>query len=907
MAMPTSALAKSTTEKAAPAAVVDIAYERFTLPNGLRVLVHTDRKAPVVAVGIWYHVGSKDEKPGRTGFAHLFEHLMFQGTENYKGEWFEPFEKVGATDQNGTTWLDRTNYFQTVPTTALDMALWMESDRMGHFIGSVDQAKLDEQRDVVKNEKRQGENRPYGRVWENVQKGLMPAGHPYSWTTIGSMEDLAAASLDDVKEWFATWYGPNNAVLVLAGDIDTATAKPLVEKYFGDIKPGPNLARDLHKVPDRVANTRTRLEDKVPQPMLYRGWAVPGVNTRDSALLDLAAQVLGGGKTSRLYKDLVYDRQIATSASAGNSSFELASFFGVTVMPKPGTPPEAAEAAMEQVIAEFLKSGPTKEELDRAKTIFRASFIKGVEKVGGGGGKATILAEGELYHGNPAHYATWLKWIDEATPKEVAAVARDWLNRGWHQVDVVPVPAYTVSGGGADRTAVPTVDTSPDLTFPAVETATLSNGITVSFARRDAVPAVTVALQFDAGYAADPAKLPGVGTFTMQLMDEGTKTRDALGLAAELEGLGASLWLGSSLDYSDAGLSTLRETLTPSLAVLADVVRNPTFPQAEIDRLRPRLLTGIQQEKANPRSLAWRLLPPALYGSGHAYGKPLTGSGTEASIGAITRDDMLAFHRQWVRPDNVRIFAVGAIALPELVAELEKAFGGWKAPDTPRPTKNLETVTAKGTRVAIIDRPGAEQSVILAGRLGPPASVEAEIPFAAANDIFGGMFTARVNMNLREDKGWSYGVGSGSIRTMGQQTWIISAPVQTDKTGQSLAELLREAREFTSTRPATAEEIDKVIQSNTRSLPGQFETAGAVLGQMRNDALYGRPADYITGVKAKYEALKPKDITDAAADLIRTDDLLWVVIGDRAKIEAQVRDAGLGPVEIWDVDGNVID
>ncbi|WP_404326194.1 M16 family metallopeptidase [Aerophototrophica crusticola] len=892
---------------ARPAATVDIPYERFTLKNGLRVLVHTDRKAPVVAVGVWYHVGSKDEKPGRTGFAHLFEHLMFQGTENYKGEWFTPFEKVGATDQNGTTFLDRTNYFQTVPTTALDMTLWLESDRMGHFINSVDQAKLDEQRKVVKNEKRQGENRPYGRIWEATLKGLFPSGHPYSWTTIGSMEDLSAASLDDVKTWFNTYYGPNNAVLVLAGDIDAQAAKPLVEKYFGDIPAGPNLPRDLHKVPDRRENTRSRLEDRVPQALLRRTWAVPGVNTRDYALLGLAAQVLGGGKTSRLYKELVYDRQIATSATAGNAPFELASIFSVSLMVKPGTEPGQVESVMERVVADFLDKGPTAEELERAKTVFRSQFVRGVERVGGFGGKATLLAEGELYHGNPAHYATWLRWIDTATAKDVQAVAREWLRRGWHQVDVVPVPAYTVSGGGADRSALPTVDKTPDLSFPAIETATLSNGIKVSLARRSAIPAVTVALQFDAGYAADPADKPGVGSFTLGLMDEGTGKRTALGIAAEVEGLGANLFLQNSLDMAYAGVSSLKDKLGPSLAVLADVVRDPIFPQEEIDRIRPRLLSGIQQEKANPQNLAWRLLPPALYGKDHAYGKPLTGTGTEVSIKSITRADMVAFHRAWVRPDNARIFAVGDVSLPELVAELEKAFGSWKPPATPKPAKNLATVKREGTRVALVDRPGAEQTVILAGRVGPAYAEEAEIPLAVANDLFGGLFGSRINLNLREDKGWSYGVDSSSQGTLGQQPWIIQAPVQTDKTGESLAELLKEIREIGTSRPPTAEELAMAVQNGVRSLPGRFETADAVLGQMLDDSLYGRKPDHILGVKARYEALKPADVSAAVKELIRADDMVWVVIGDRKRVEQAVRDAGLGPLEIWDNDGNKLE
>ncbi|WP_114394953.1 M16 family metallopeptidase [Oleisolibacter albus] len=896
--------AKAPATAARPAAGVEIPYERFTLPNGLRVLVHTDRKAPVVAVGVWYHVGSKDEKPGRTGFAHLFEHLMFQGTENYKGEWFTPFERVGATDQNGTTFLDRTNYFQTVPTTALDMTLWLESDRMGHFIDSVDQAKLDEQRGVVQNEKRQGENRPYGRTWEYLLKGLFPAGHPYSWTTIGSMEDLQAASLEDVKTWFRTYYGPNNAVLVLAGDIDVQTAKPLVEKYFGDIGPGPMLGRDLMKVPDRRDNTRSRIEDRVPQPMLNRSWAVPGRGSRDSALLDLAAHVLGGGKTSRLYKDLVYDRQIATQASANLSEFELASIFGLSVMPKAGVKPEEAEQAMERVVRAFLEKGPTAEELERAKTQYRAAVLRGLEKVGGFAGKATMLAEGELYNGDPGHVTTWLRWIETATPAEVQAAAREWLGRGWHQVDVVPVPAFSVSGGGADRSALPAVSSFPDLSFPAIETATLSNGMSVSLARRTAVPTVTVALQFDAGYAADPADKPGVGGITINLMDEGTKAHSALALAADLEALGADLSLSNSLDSAYASIDALKDKLDPSLALLAEVVREPAFKQEELDRVRPRLLAGIQQEKANPQNLAWRLLPPALYGKDHAYGKPLTGSGTEAVVKSVTRDDLVEFHRTWIRPDNARIFVVGDTTLKEVIPALEKAFGGWKAPATPKPAKNLAAVKPQGTRVALIDRPDAQQSYILAGRVGPAYAEKDDIPLSVANDVIGGMFTARLNMNLREAKGWSYGVRSGLRSAVGQQPWVISAPVQTDKTGDALAEILKELKDVAGSRPATADEIAKSVENSVRSLPGQFETADAVLGQMLGDARYGRKPDYILSIKGQYEGLTPADVSGAVGTLAKTDDLLWVVVGDRKKIETAVRNANLGPVEIWDTDGN---
>jgi zinc protease len=292
---------------------IDMPFQRSVLPNGLTLIVHEDRKAPIVAVNVWYHVGSKNEKPGRTGFAHLFEHLMFNGTENYDKDFFGPLEQAGATDMNGTTNEDRTNYFQNVPTNALDLALWMESDRMGHLTGAISQPKLDEQRGVVQNEKRQGENEPYGKVWDFLTPKLYPANHPYSWSVIGSMEDLDAAKLDDVKDWFQNYYGAANAVVVVAGDIDAATARQKVEKYFGDIPAGPPVARQQAWVAKRTGSQRGIMQDRVPQARIYKVWNVPGWGTRDGDYLNLVSDILSTGKTSRLYKRLVYDEQVATS------------------------------------------------------------------------------------------------------------------------------------------------------------------------------------------------------------------------------------------------------------------------------------------------------------------------------------------------------------------------------------------------------------------------------------------------------------------------------------------------------------------------------------------------------------------------------------------------------------------
>jgi zinc protease len=882
-----------------------IAYERFKLSNGLDVIVHTDRKAPVVAVSIWYHVGSKDERPGLKGFAHLFEHLMFNGSENYNNEWFGPMEEVGATDVNGTTWFDRTNYYQTVPTPALDRVLFMESDRMGHLLGAIDQKKLDEQRGVVLNEKRQGDNEPYGKMEYSLLAGLFPEGHPYRWSTIGSEEDLNAAKLDDVKAWFARSYGASNATLVLSGDIDMATAKPMVEKYFGDIAPGTPLSKRQAWVPVRSENTRDIIYDRVPQIRISRNWAVPGFRERDKTMLELATSILGGGKTSRLYQALVFDAALATSASMSVQDQEIAGIAEIEINVRPDGDAAAAEALADKTLQNFLKNGPTKAELDRIKVVIRAAVLRGLEKVNG---KASSLASGALYADDPDHSSKELAWIETATVEDVRDIARRWFGHGWHQITVQPFGNLQASSVALDRKGgLPGVGTMPELIFPVLEHATLSNGIKVILAPRANAPLVSVAMLFNAGSAGDPVGRPGLSNLTMNMLDEGAGGRDALALATAAESLGANLRAGSSLDSSTASLSALADKLDPSLGLLADIVQRPAFASDDLERLRRNQLAGIAQEKAQPQALALRILPPALYGENHPYGKPFTGSGTEASIKAITPADLKTYASAWLRPDNVTLYAGGGVTMAQLKPLLEKHFGSWRAAAVARGSKAaLATPVAKTARLAIIDKPGAEQSFILAGRISGSSNSPAYFAEQIANDVLGGAFTARINMNLREDKHWSYGAFSFMPDALGPRPWMVLAPVQTDKTGESISEALREIRAFKTTKPATAVEIDRQIKSNVRSLPGAFETVSSLVGSMVSNAALGRAPAFASEVKQKYESVTPQQIATAATDVFRTDDLLWVVVGDRSKIEAGLRKLNLGPVEIWDENGQVV-
>ena len=915
--------------QAANAPAVDIAYDSFVLPNGLRVIVHTDRKAPIVAVNLWYHVGSKDEPSGRSGFAHLFEHLMFNGSENYPGEFFTPFKAVGVTDQNGTTNTDRTNYFENVPTTALDTALWMESDRMGHLLGAIDQATLDEQRGVVQNEKRQGMNQPYGQLREIISHTMYPQGHPYHHTTIGSLNDLNAAKLEDVKTWFKTWYGPNNAVLVLAGDIDVATAREKVAKYFGDIPASPTMAQPKVDVAVLKANGRTELEDKVPQVMVRRMWNVPQVGSRDTDMLDLFSDVLGGSASSRLDKRLVHQDKLVDSVGTGNWASQLGGNFFVTAMVKQGVDPARVEAIIDEELNKLIAEGPTAEELARAKTSYESNFIRGIERIGGFGGKADVLASCAIYENNPGCFRESLKAVASATPAQVRAAAAKWLNKPSHVFTVKPgarkdlpedpagTPApfalpkpdakYKTTASAVDRKAgVPMPASFPDLKFPTQQRATLSNGTTVILAERHDIPVVQMDYQFAGGYSADPAGKPGIANFTAGLLDEGAGDLDALGFASRKEELGAQIGAGASLDSNGATLSALKKNLEPSVALLADMLRKPRFDQAEIDRVKGQWIAGIRQEKAQPSGAAMRVLPSLMFGAGHPYGNPLSGTGTEAAISALTRADLVAFHQRMMQPKGATVIVVGDTTLKEIVPVLEKHFGDWKVDGAGGAPAIPAVANVKQPRVFLIDQPGAVQANIFAAELVPSSKDPGAIAFDMANMVFGGDFTARLNMNLREDKHWSYGASSRAGGAVGQRMWRASAPVQIDKTAESVAEIKREMAEFFGgARGTTAEELARQQKGMTLSLPGAYETAGAVMNTIGSNVLYGRPDDYVFQRKAAIEAITPAQV-DAAAKTLDPNGITWVVVGDLKKTEAPIRALNLGEVTILDADGKPV-
>jgi len=891
---------------------VSIPHTLFRLPNGLTVIVHEDHKAPVVGVSMWYNVGSKDEPAKKTGFAHLFEHLMFNGSENLPGDYFTYLQNIGATDYNGTTSFDRTNYFQTVPAGALERMIFMESDRMGHLLGAVTQDVLDNQRGVVQNEKRQGDSRPGGLTQYELFGGLFPPGHPYHHTTIGSMADLDAASLADVKQWFRDKYGPNNAVLVVAGDTSEAQVRPLVEKYFGDIPRGKVNSPAMASVPTLAKAKTVAMKDNVATTIIQRYWAVPGLLDRRLAALDIGGSVLGGLASSRLDKIMVRNEKIAVGVSAGLIPLQRAGIFSVSAVVKPGIDAATVSKRLDQIMADYLAKGPTADEVQRAVMSEVAGRIRGLEAVGGFGGKAVTLAEGQTFAHDSNFYKKTLAQYAAITPAVVRTTMQQWLKRPALTIVLSPGEraAYAESkvatperkSDGAAPPVKPSREIPPlrqlaALDFPDIVHTKLSNGVPVEYVQRGAVPTTQLALAFDAGDASDAPNGRGLASLAMSLMDEGTASMSSQELAEAQERLGAEVGTGNTGDRSLANLSALSANLAPSLDILADVVRNPAFAPAEVDRVKAQTLTGIAQLQKDPTRVANRVMPGVLFGAGHPYGGPA--GGDPKAIQRFTRADLTGFEQRWIRPDNVKIFIVSSLPLSEVKPLLEARFGNWAAPAAPKGVKNFAAPPARpaAQKILLVNRPGAPQSSILGGQLIPVDPRGDVIPLSAANDALGGNFLSRLNMDLRESKGWSYGVSGRPNYLEKYVSYVVSAPVQADKTGEALAAMNSDITAFLTDKGVTDEELTRTVARSINELPGRFEGSDDVLNALMAMDLFDRADDYYETLAPEYRSLTAAKLDQAARSTIDPKGFTWVVVGDAAKVRPQLDKLGL-PIEV---------
>jgi zinc protease len=897
----------------APAAGVTpkVEFEKFTLPNGLQVILHVDRKLPIVNVNQWFHVGSKNEKTGRTGFAHLFEHMMFQGSKNADSEYFVYAERAGANVMeggvNGTTNQDRTNYFATVPSANLENVLWFESDRLATLTDVTTKEKLDNQRDVVKNERRQGlENQPYGRWYPLISEAVFPKGHPYSWPVIGSQEDLTAASLDDVKEFFKTYYTPNNLSLAIAGDFDPAEAKKLVEKYFGDIPPGPALDRPDRWIPRLDGEKVVEVNDRVALERVYIGWPVPEYFTPEDATLDLTARILADGLSARLTRALVYDKQIATAVSAFNVSGEIAGLFVVQATARPGSALADVESIITDEIARLAKEGPAAAEVDRAKNKQESEFISGLERIGGFGGKADVLNQYNTFLGDPGKIDADLARYRAVTPEGVRLAAERWLNtrnrailRFHPEKSARPENAMTL-----DRSKQPTLGADRPFVAPPVKTATLPNGLDVMVLERSDLPKVNVTLVTRAGAVGDPAGKAGVAHLMTTVIDLGTKTRNALQIEEALADLGTTLTGGAGRESARVSLDVLKRNLAPALGVLADVVQNATFPEEEVARERKRLLDAIAQQDRDANALASRIRPMLAFGPEHPYGRPV--QGLRGTVETITRDDLVAYHRARWKPGSSALIFAGDITVAEATRLATEQFGQWSGEAAPAITIPPPSAMP-ASRVYLVDRPDAAQTVV-AQWLPAPARKSADYDALKLADAVwgGGGFGTRLNLNLREDKGYSYGVFSTLALSSQAGIWSAAGGVQTNKTKESVVEFDREVKALAGTKPISAEEFTLARERRLRGYAQQFESLGRLTQQVADNWTLGLPP---TELQREYDATNTATLEQAlaaATKYARPEAATLLLVGDRAKIEAGIRELQLGEIVILDAEGKPV-
>ena len=863
------------------AGIPEIRFEKYTLPNGLEVVLHEDHTVPIVATNVWYHVGSKNERPGRTGFAHLFEHMMFQGAQHHDADYFGPLQKVGGR-VNGSTSHDRTNYWENVPSAFLELALWMEADRMGFLLPAMTQQRLDNQRDVVKNERRQSyENRPYGLAEETILAAMYPAEHPYNWPVIGSMADVTAASRDDVQNFFRRYYHPGNASLCIAGDFDPAQAKCWVAKYFGPLPSGPKVAKMQPQPAMLTRNERIRMEDRVGLPRLYLNWhSVPDF-AADEAELEILGDVLSGGKTSRLYRRLVREKQIAQEVWSYQDSGEISGRFYVIATARPGHRLDELEAAIDEEIQRLRQEPPTADEIARATSGREARLLRALESVGGFGGRADRLNMYNVLTGDPGFlrkdYERYLK-------VDAAAV----------QKPLEPLPPPTAVADDFDRAAMPKPAAEGEFHAPAVQRRRLSNGMQMLVVENHNLPLVQLRAVFPVGRSADPAARLGLADMMAAVWDEGTQQRSAMEIAEQLAAVGADLSIGASWDTTSAALSALKRHFQPALAVYGDVLQHPAFAADELNRQRAMRLGRLVQIREESGILASLAANATLYGQDHPYGRPQFGA--PAALNAIAPADLADFYRTRIRPEQATLIAVGDVTADEIVGELEKTLGAWRPATAAASEQPLPPLPAPGpTRLILVDKPHAAQSVISAGILGVERKSPDYFPLAVMNSILGGQFMSRLNMNLREDKGYTYGARTyldWRVRQPGSLTG--GASVQTAVTAPAVVEVVKEYEGMTGRRPITADEVESCKKYLTRGMAAEFETTGQMAQQLESLVQFQLPDDYYQTLVPGIQRVTVQHVERAAKKYMNLEHLVLIVVGDRAAIETSLRRLPIG-------------
>ena len=904
--LPALLVAPAQGQNAAPTDVPKIEFEKYTLPNGLQVILHVDRKLPMVHVNSWFHVGSKNERVGRTGFAHLFEHMMFEGSKNANGKYFSFIEKAGANlfegGVNGTTDVDRTNYFETVPSASLEYLLWIDSDRLATLTDVLTKQKLDNERDIVKNERRQGlENQPYGRSFMLIFQNLFPMGHPYAHDVIGSHEDLTAASVEDVQDFFKTYYTPNNLSLAVTGDFQVAEAKRLIQKYYGPIPPGPALDRPQHWIPALDSEKIIEARDHVPQERTYIAWPTPAFFDPGDAELGLASLILSDGLSSRLQNSLVYQKQLCTSVNAFQNSMEIAGFFAMIATARPGASLAQVEQGVTDEIARLAKEGPTAEELSRAKNKWEFRYVTGLERIGGFGGQADLLNQYNTFRGNPDQFGADVRRHRNASAGDVRAAVAKWLNTSNRVlVRFHPEGSSRPQDITLDRSQAPALGADRAWHAPEAKTAKLDNGIEIFVVERKDLPKVAVTLATRAGSSFDPPEKDGLASLAVQVMRRGTKNRTALDVDSALGDLGATLGGGANREFATLDFEVLRRNLTPAMGLLADVAREPAFRQDELDREKKKRLDNLAQLENNSNGIMQRVSMMLAFGRTHPYGRP--GQGYRSTVEKLSADDLSRFYADRWKPGSSALVFVGDISLVEAVDLARRSFGSWSGGAAPALTVPPPEPIGPG-KMFLVNRPDAAQTVIAEILPGPPRNSPDYYPLTLADAVWGGAAGARLGNNLREDKGYSYGVFSFPTLFSKYGVWIAQGGVQSNKTAESVVEFEKELKFIAGEKPVSEKELSDARNTRVRGYAQQFESLGRVAGQITELWALGLPASELQREPAELEKATRESVNGIAEKYASPSHTTLLLVGDLSKVEEPVRNLKLRDMIILDTEG----
>jgi zinc protease len=901
-----------------------IKYHKYELENGLTVVIHPDDSDPLVNVNVTYHVGSAREEYGRSGFAHFFEHMMFQGSQHVADE--EHFKMVteAGGNLNGTTNTDRTNYFQTVPANQLEKILWLEADRMGFLLPAVTQEKFEVQRETVKNERGQRvDNQPYGLRFERTAEALYPKGHPYSWSTIGYVEDLDRVDLADLKAFFQRWYGPNNAVLTIGGDVDIAQTKEWIEKYFGPIPRGPEV-EDAPKQPAVLEETRyVTLEDKIHLPLLQVTYPTVYLGHPDEPALDVLANILGQGKTSLLYKNMVKNG-LAVQAFASHPCRELACEFTLLSLANPQNVSDlkSLNEIIQNSLTEFETRGVQDDDLQRVKSSIETNTVYSLQSVQG---KVNLMASNQTFKGTPDTVAADIERYNTVTKDDVMRVYNKYI-KSKHAVvlSVVPqgkadlavaennftleervIPLSDASMAQVetpviqdtfDRSVKPSAKANKAVSVPDFWEHSFENGIRVLGVETSETPTLSLSISLEGGVLLDDVAKPGVAAMTAALMNESTKNLSTEEVANQLSLLGSSISFSANGRYINVYIDTLTKNADATVALAKEMMFNPAFSQADFDLVKQRSLQGMQQSLKNPSVLMSRARDSLMYGTDSRLGLP--DSGTLASVQAITLEDVKAFYDSYFRPNHATLVAVGDMDKKETVT-LTQFLTDWESKDYELPTFDIDTTIEKG-KIFIVDNPGGVQSVINIVRHAPTFDAYGEqFKLSLANFTLGGMFNSRINLNLREDKGYSY--GARSRFNGGKQTgsFRASADVTAQFTKESIEEFLFEIDRYQETG-MTAEELTFLQSAYTQSDAREYETPRQKAGFLVRLLSLNLEKDYPVKQLEIINSITTEELNGLASKWLDTDKMHIIVVGDAATLTESLKPLGR-EIEILEV------